>query len=64
MKRVAVIGIFLLLCFGFWVLPCAAQQPLAGDWTGGIDFGNSWQPISLHFKVDGGFTMDWGMTRP
>ena len=52
MKSVAVIGIFMLLCFGFCVSPCAAQGSLAGDWIGGIDFGNSWQPINLHFKTD------------
>lgn len=52
MKRLAMIGIFMLLCFGFRVLPCGAQQSLNGDWIGGIDFGNSWQSINLHFKTD------------
>lgn len=52
MKRLAMIGMLALLGFGFHVLPCAAQHPLAGDWIGGIDFGNSWQPINLHFKAD------------
>jgi dienelactone hydrolase len=42
-----------LLLFGFLcVLPCAAQNALDGDWIGGIDFGNSWQSINLHFKTE------------
>src|SRR6267378_8656566 len=52
MKRMAMIGIFMLLCFGSRVLPCAAQQSLDGDWIGGIDFGKSWQSINLHFRTD------------
>ncbi len=52
MKRLAMIGMFALLGFGFHVLPCAAQESLDGDWIGGIDFGKSWQSINLHFKAD------------
>ena len=41
-----------LLCSGLF-FPCnAAQQSLEGDWVGGIDSGNSWQSIKLHFKSE------------
>ena len=53
MGKVIRLGVFALFCFGF-NLPCqAARQPLAGDWIGQIDFGQSWQRINFHFKVEG-----------
>lgn len=52
MKKLSMIAVALLL-FGFlYVLPCQAQQAIDGDWVGGIDFGNSWQSINLHFKTE------------
>jgi pimeloyl-ACP methyl ester carboxylesterase len=49
MRKLAMIGAFALLCFSFCALPCAAQQSIDGDWTGGIDFEKSWQAIKFHF---------------
>jgi uncharacterized protein len=50
MRRVVASSAVLLLFFCFSAATVAAQQPLEGDWTGGIDFGKSWQSINLHFK--------------
>ena len=42
-----------IMLFGYvCVPPCKAQHALDGDWIGGIDFGNTWQPINLHFKTE------------
>jgi pimeloyl-ACP methyl ester carboxylesterase len=53
MRKLAMIGVFALLGFGFWALPCAAQQSIDGDWIGGIDFGREWQPVRFSFKSEG-----------
>ena len=51
MRNLWVIGIVTLLFGCLYILPCEAQQALDGDWTGGIDFGKSWQSIDFHFKT-------------
>lgn len=52
MPRLLKIGMPGLLFVCLCVLRCAAQEKLNGDWTGGIDFGTSWQAIDLHFKTE------------
>ena len=43
----------LILSLGCWcALPPGAQPTLDGDWIGGIDFGNRWQSIGVHFKTE------------
>jgi len=44
------IGTLALVFACFCVMVCVAQQPLEGDWVGGIDFGKDWQSINFHFK--------------
>src|SRR5881392_4047328 len=51
MKKLTTIVFALLLC-GSWLPAYAAQQPLAGDWIGQIDFGKEWQRINFHFTVE------------
>jgi pimeloyl-ACP methyl ester carboxylesterase len=52
MRKLPMIAALIMLFGYFYVLPCEAQHALDGDWIGGIDFGNSWQSIKLHFKSE------------
>jgi dienelactone hydrolase len=51
MRKLPLIGVVTVALSCLYVLPCQAQQTLDGDWTGGIDFGKSWQSIDFHFKT-------------
>lgn len=51
MRKLLMIGIVALVLGHLHALPCQGQQDLDGDWTGGIDFGKSWQSIDFHFKT-------------
>jgi dienelactone hydrolase len=50
MRKLLLIGIMTLVLGCLCVLPCQAQRTLDGDWTGGIDFGKTWQSIDLHVQ--------------
>ena len=56
MRQTLIAGLILFAA----VVPCNGQtvsrsgrgpDPAAGDWIGGLDFGNSWQAIRMHFEV-------------
>src|SRR5687767_8343529 len=54
MKRTIILfGIIGLLHFNFTASAHTFQQPLADDWIGHIDFGQSWQRINFHLQVTG-----------